>query len=57
MEIFNREAVERGIAGNVEIRLYDDLLHSKSALIDGELVIVGMSEFALGRLWPRQRLE
>jgi phosphatidylserine/phosphatidylglycerophosphate/cardiolipin synthase-like enzyme len=41
MEIFNKEAVVRGIADRVEIRMYDDLLHSKSALIDGEFVIVG----------------
>ena len=41
MEIFNNEAVERGIARNIEIRMYDDLLHSKSAIIDGEFVIVG----------------
>ena len=41
MEIFNAEAVERGIGSRVEIRMLDDLLHSKSALIDGEFVIVG----------------
>jgi cardiolipin synthase len=41
MEIFNNEAVERGVARRVELRMLDDLLHSKSALIDGEFVIVG----------------
>jgi len=41
MEIFNKEAAERGITRRVEIRMLDDLLHSKSALIDGEFVIVG----------------
>jgi phosphatidylserine/phosphatidylglycerophosphate/cardiolipin synthase-like enzyme len=41
MEIFNKEAIERGLAHSVEIRMLDDLLHSKSALIDGEFVIVG----------------
>ena len=41
MEIFNNEAVERDVARNIEIRMYDDLLHTKSALIDGEFVIVG----------------
>ena len=41
MEIFNKEAAERGLIRNVEIRMLDDLLHSKSAMIDGEFVIVG----------------
>jgi len=41
MEIFNREAVKRGITHRVEIRMYSDLLHSKSAMIDGEFVIIG----------------
>jgi phosphatidylserine/phosphatidylglycerophosphate/cardiolipin synthase-like enzyme len=41
MEIFNKEAVERGIAHRVEIRMFEDLLHTKSALIDGEFLIVG----------------
>ena len=41
MEIMNKEAAERGLARNVEIRMLDDLLHSKSAMIDGEFVIVG----------------
>ncbi|UCG23122.1 MAG: hypothetical protein JSW55_13280 [Chloroflexota bacterium] len=41
MEIFNHELAERGLGRNVEIRMYDHLLHSKSALIDGEFVIVG----------------
>jgi phosphatidylserine/phosphatidylglycerophosphate/cardiolipin synthase-like enzyme len=41
MEIFNKEAVERGITQRVEIRMYGDLLHTKSAMIDGEFVIVG----------------
>ena len=41
MEIFNQEAFDRGISRNVEIRMLDDLLHSKSAMIDGEFVIVG----------------
>ena len=41
MEIFNKEAAERGLLRNVEIRMLDDLLHSKSAMIDGEFVIVG----------------
>ncbi len=41
MEIFNKEAAERGLSRRVEIRMLDDLLHSKSALIDGKFVIVG----------------
>ena len=41
MEIFNQEAFDRGLSRRVEIRMLDDLLHSKSALIDGEFVIVG----------------
>jgi len=41
MEIFNKEAVERDIARRVEIRMFEDLLHTKSALIDGEFLIVG----------------
>ncbi len=41
MEIMNKEAAERGLLRRVEIRMLDDLLHSKSAMIDGEFVIVG----------------
>ena len=41
VRIFYEEAVERGVADRVEIRMFDDLLHSKSAIIDGEFVIVG----------------
>jgi phosphatidylserine/phosphatidylglycerophosphate/cardiolipin synthase-like enzyme len=41
MEIFNKTAVERGVADRVEIRMLDGLLHSKSALIDGDFVIIG----------------
>ncbi len=41
MEIMNKEAAERGLSRTVEIRMLDDLLHSKSAMIDGEFVIVG----------------
>jgi phosphatidylserine/phosphatidylglycerophosphate/cardiolipin synthase-like enzyme len=41
MEIFNQEAFDRGLSRRVEIRMLDDLLHSKSAMIDGEFVIVG----------------
>jgi hypothetical protein len=33
-EFFNQEAADRGLVRNVEIRMLDDLLHSKSALID-----------------------
>ena len=41
MAIFNQAAVERGVAQRVEIRILDGLLHSKSALIDGEFLIIG----------------
>jgi len=41
MEIFSAEAAKRGLASRAEIRLLDGLLHSKSALIDGEFVIIG----------------
>ena len=41
MEILNKEAAERGVARRVEIRMLDRLLHTKSALIDGEFLIVG----------------
>jgi phosphatidylserine/phosphatidylglycerophosphate/cardiolipin synthase-like enzyme len=41
MEIFNQEAFDRGLSLQVEIRMLDDLLHSKSAMIDGKFVIVG----------------
>ena len=66
MEIFNQEAAERGLGQSVEIRMLDDLLHSKSALIDGDFVIVGsqnlhwsafgpdngLSEYSLGAADP-----
>lgn len=41
MEIFNQEAFDRELSHRVEIRMLDDLLHSKSAMIDGKFVIVG----------------
>ncbi|UCG23832.1 MAG: hypothetical protein JSW55_17115, partial [Chloroflexota bacterium] len=66
MEIFNKDAAERGLARRVEIRMLDDLLHSKSVLIDGEFVVVGsqnlhwsafgkdngLSEYSLGAADP-----
>lgn len=52
MEIFNKEALERGVADRVEIRMYDDLLHSKSALIDGELVIIGSQNLHWSGIGP-----
>jgi hypothetical protein len=52
MEIFNKEAAARGIADRVEIRLYDDLLHSKSALIDGDLVIIGSQNLHWSGIGP-----
>ncbi len=61
MEIFNKEAAERGLARRVEIRMLDDLLHSKSAIIDGEFVIVGSqnlhwSAFGVDRGWSEYNL-
>jgi phosphatidylserine/phosphatidylglycerophosphate/cardiolipin synthase-like enzyme len=41
MEIFNAEAVRLGVDDHVELRWFDDLLHSKSALIDEEFLIIG----------------
>lgn len=41
MEIFNQEAAARGISDRVEIRWFDDLLHTKNALIDEEFLIIG----------------
>ena len=41
MEIFNAEAVLRGLDDHVELRWFDDLLHAKTALIDNMFLIVG----------------
>ncbi len=41
MEIFNAEAVLRGVDDRVELRWFDDLLHAKTAFIDDEFLIVG----------------
>ncbi len=41
IKIFIEEAARRGLSDRVEFRLLEDLLHSKSALIDGEFLIIG----------------
>ena len=41
MEIFSTEARSRGLEDRVELRFFDDLLHAKSALVDGAFLIIG----------------
>jgi phosphatidylserine/phosphatidylglycerophosphate/cardiolipin synthase-like enzyme len=52
MSIFREEALARGVADRVEIRMYDDLLHSKSALIDDDLVIIGSQNLHWSGIGP-----
>lgn len=40
-EIFLQEAADRGLTEQVELRFFDAFLHSKSALIEGEFLIMG----------------
>jgi cardiolipin synthase len=40
-EIFLQEAADRGLADQVELRFFDTFLHSKSALIEDEFLIMG----------------
>jgi phosphatidylserine/phosphatidylglycerophosphate/cardiolipin synthase-like enzyme/uncharacterized membrane protein YidH (DUF202 family) len=40
-EIFLQESKDRGLKDRVELRFFDTFLHSKSALIEGEFLIMG----------------
>jgi phosphatidylserine/phosphatidylglycerophosphate/cardiolipin synthase-like enzyme len=45
LKILQDELAKRGISDLVELRFFDGRLHAKSALIDGQLLIVGSQNF------------
>jgi phosphatidylserine/phosphatidylglycerophosphate/cardiolipin synthase-like enzyme len=45
IDVFEEELAARGLSENVEIRYFEQDMHIKSALIDGEFLIVGNQNF------------
>jgi len=45
IQIFYAEAKRRGLQDQLEIRIFNGRLHTKSAMIDGELLFVGSQNF------------
>ena len=45
IQIFYAEAAKRGLQDQLEIRIFNGRVHTKSAMIDGELLFVGSQNF------------
>lgn len=48
MEIMNTEAANRGLSDRMELRLREDLLHAKTAFLDGEFLVIGSQNLHYG---------
>lgn len=57
IKLLQDELARRGLSDKVEIRFFDGRLHAKSALIDGEFLIVGSQNFHYSSFGPAGLLE
>ena len=56
LQIFNKEAARRGLSDRVDLRFREDLLHAKTALLDGEFLIAGSQNLHYGEYGDGQGL-